>query len=92
MKENERNEIVERLAKELSVYQKSVLNSREAACYLGLSLSRLYKLTASKQIPHFKPGKKNVFFDRAELDAWRLQNRIATGEELAAMARTFNRG
>lgn len=87
MMENEKNEIAEQVAKELGIYQKPVLNSREAARYLGLSLSRLYKLTAAKAIPHYKPGAKNVFFDRAELDSWRMRNRIATNEELTGQAR-----
>lgn len=89
MKDSEKQEIVERVAAELSILQKGVFNSKEAARYLGLSLSRLYKLTCFKQIPHFKPDGKRCFFNREELDAWRMRNRIATGEELAVKARTM---
>ena len=87
-KENEKEkEIVEQVAKKMSVFQKSVLNSREASYYLAISLSRLYKLTCYKQIPHFKPDGKRCYFNREELDAWRMRNRIATNEELEGQAR-----
>ena len=87
MKDSEKQEIIRQLADELSILQKGVLNSQEAARYLGLSLSRLYKLTCYKQIPHFKPNGKRCFFNREELDSWRMRNRIATGEELERRAR-----
>ena len=52
---------------------KEVLASAEAAKYMGISLSHLYKLTMRKAIPHYKPMGKMCYFNRAELDAW-LQN------------------
>ena len=39
---------------------KEVLTSDEAARYLGISKSYLYKLTMQQKIPHYKPmGKKS---------------------------------
>ena len=37
---------------------KEVLTSDEAAKYMGVSKSYLYKLTMRQQIPHFKPMGK----------------------------------
>ena len=43
---------------------KGVLTLPEAADYLGLSKSYLYKLTSKKILPHSKPLGKKLFFKR----------------------------
>ena len=35
----------------------------EAAKFLDLSPSHLYKLTSERKIPHFKPNGKKIYFD-----------------------------
>lgn len=54
---------------------KEVLTSDEAARYMGISKSYLYKLTMSGKIPHYKPMGKMCYFNRAELEQWLQQNR-----------------
>lgn len=61
---------------------KEILTSDEAALYMGISKSYLYKLTMRQQIPHYKPMGKMCYFNRAELEAWLQRNRVATTEEL----------
>ncbi|MFI3294201.1 MAG: helix-turn-helix domain-containing protein [Rikenellaceae bacterium] len=73
----------------LGLAQKEVLTFDEASRYTGLSKSWLYKLTANKQIPHYKPTGKLCYFDRAELDAWIKQNRVSTSEEIETQAQGF---
>jgi excisionase family DNA binding protein len=48
------------------------MTSREAANYLGTTLSTIWKLTAALEIPFSqdKPGAK-TWFKRSQLDAWR---------------------
>jgi excisionase family DNA binding protein len=58
------------------------LNFEEAAAYLDLSKSYLYKLTSSSQIPHFKPSGKKVYFDIADLDQWLRRKRIRSIDEI----------
>ena len=71
---------------------KEVLTSDEAARYLGVSKSCLYKWTCARQIPHFKsPTGKMCFFNRKEIEAWMQSQRVATDEELAAQAETFGK-
>lgn len=65
---------------------KEVLTSDEAADYMGVSKSYLYKLTMRKQIPHYKPMGKMCYFNRAELEEWLQQNRCATDDELSQKA------
>lgn len=65
---------------------KQTLGIEEAACYTGLSVSYLYKLTSTQQIPHYKARGKILAFDRSELDSWLKQNRVATVQEVQSKA------
>lgn len=56
---------------------KDVLSVDDAALYLGVSKSLLYKLTSSRRIPHYKPSNKLIFFKRSELEAWVTKNHIS---------------
>jgi len=61
--------------------QKDIFNFDEAATYLNMSKSTLYKLTSKKEIPHYKPNRF-VFFERAELDKWIRSAAVKTEEQL----------
>ncbi len=91
MTDKEKQEIVQAISDEVVLTQKTVLTSTEAAKYLGLSLSKLYKLTCAKEIPHYKPNGKFNYFERAEIEAWALRNRIATNDEINDKARVLAR-
>lgn len=68
---------------------KEVLTSDEAAKYMGISKSYLYKLTMKQQIPHFKPMGKMCYFNRLELEQWLQSNRVATETEINQKAQSF---
>jgi excisionase family DNA binding protein len=68
---------------------KEVLTSDEAAKYMGISKSYLYKLTMRGEIPHYKPMGKMCYFNRAELEQWLQQNRVATSTEIADRANLY---
>ena len=92
--ENE-NQILDKLTliaekiDEQNMLQKAVLNFNVACKYIDVSPSHLYKLTIAKQIPHFCPQGKKLYFRRDELDDWLLRNRQATTEELEQQAPEF---
>jgi excisionase family DNA binding protein len=50
------------------------LNFVEAAKYLSLSHSSLYKLTYQKKIRFYKPSGKLLYFFKHELDEWITKN------------------
>lgn len=68
---------------------KEVLTSDEAARYMGVSKSYLYKLTMRKQIPHYKPMGKMCYFNRRELEDWLQGNRVSTGKEIDERAQAY---
>ena len=68
---------------------KEVLTSDEAAKYMGVSKSYLYKLTMRQQIPHYKPRGKMVYFNRLELEQWLQNNRVSTATEISQQAAAY---
>jgi excisionase family DNA binding protein len=69
--------------------QKNALTFDEGAIFTGMSKSHLYKLTSTGIVPHYKPRGKMIYFDRAELESWLLQNRITPADEIEAKANTY---
>jgi excisionase family DNA binding protein len=67
---------------EQNLLQKTVLNFNEACKYLDVSPSHLYKLTSTRQVPHFCPQGKKLYFKRIELDEWLQRNRQSTTAEI----------
>lgn len=72
---------IDELIRRSLINTKPVLTVDEAVDYTGLAKSSLYKLTASRKIPHYKPIGKKLYFDREELDTWLLKNRIDTQKD-----------
>ena len=67
----------------------TVLNMQEAAAMLGYTLKTLRKKCSRKEIPHYKPTCKKIFFDAAELEEWIRSHRVASNEELQRKAQNY---
>lgn len=89
MTQEELNNLAEAISCSFAICRKEVLTLEEAAQYAGMSKSCLYKLTASKAIPHYKPNGKNCFFRRTELEDWLTSNPVATEAELNGRAQAY---
>lgn len=68
------------------ILKKEVFNLNDAAKYLDISKSHLYKLTSRKEIPFYCPQGKRLFFKKEELDTWLTRNRSASQYELEVKA------
>lgn len=77
MTQEEINNIIKELADKTIFTTKEVLTSDEAAKYMGISKSYLYKLTMTRKIPHYKPMGKVCYFDRRELENFLRSNRVS---------------
>jgi excisionase family DNA binding protein len=84
-----RLEIIEKHVLDQNLILKNVLNFNEAARYLELSSSHLYKLTSAGSIPFYKPNGKKIYFNRTELDEWLLRNRSETQDEIDRKAADY---
>ena len=65
-----------------------VLNLNQAAEYVSLSKSAIYKKTSERNIPHFKKGKK-LYFKKSELDLWLTSMKISTKDEIDQAATDY---
>lgn len=61
---------------------KKVLTFEEFCEYAGVSKSHGYKLTSANQIPFYRPHGKLIYFEKSEVDAWLLRNRVRSQEEI----------
>ncbi|MDB5119743.1 MAG: transcriptional regulator [Sphingobacteriales bacterium] len=59
-----------------------MLTAREAAALMGITLSRLYKMTHNRELPTYKPGGKKIYFKRQEISDWLSHNRLASSQEI----------
>ena len=80
---------IETMLLEQTLLKKEVLNFNEACQYLAVSQSHLYKLTSSKQIPHFCPQGKKLYFNRGELDDWLQRNKNVTTDSIEKAATDY---
>lgn len=69
--------------------KKQLIPTAEAAAFLGIKVSYLHKLMMRRVIPYYKPNGKLCFFDKAELEAWLKNVRIASQTELDQQAQAY---
>ena len=65
---------------------KDFLNIDEAAEYLQVSKSYVYKLTALREFTVYKPNGKNIFLLRDALNAWIKRNPYLSNKEIEEQA------
>lgn len=61
---------------------KEVLNLEEAATFLGIAKSTLYKMTHLNHLPFFKPAGKLIFFEKKALLDWVRGAKSMSEEEI----------
>jgi len=72
---------LDRIERNSLLAAKNVLEIEDVATLTGLSTSYIYRLTSTRQIPHYKPNGKTIYFDREEIEQWMKRNRVNTQEE-----------
>jgi len=69
---------------------KKALTMSDCSLLTGLSKSHIYKLVMSKKIPYWKSdGGKLTYFDKQEIEAWLLQRRVKTIDEIETEAANY---
>ena len=66
---------------------KEVLTLEEAAMFMGISRSTLYKMTHNNVIPFYRPNGKLIYFEKSQLLEWMRKNRASSAEEIDENAR-----
>ena len=89
MNNNELQTLADMISANVALNSKEVLTVDEAARYMGIAKSTLYKMMMRREIPYSKPNGKVCFFDRQELEAWLMSNRVATSDEIRDKAQAY---
>lgn len=67
---------------DILITKKEKYSPEEAAVYLNISKSTLYKLTSSGEITYSKPNGKKIRFNKEDLDTWDNRGRIPSKYEI----------
>ena len=89
MTEEQIKQLAELVAENIVITQKRVLTTDETARFLGMSKSSLYKMMMNRIIPFSKPHGKVAYFNREEVEAWLMRNRVATADEIRDKAQAY---
>ncbi len=65
---------------------KEYFTVQEAADYLCLSSSLIYKLTSKHELPVYKPNGKTIYIKRDDLNNWISRHKVLSDKELEAYA------
>ncbi|MGU3375221.1 helix-turn-helix domain-containing protein [Chryseobacterium sp. M5A1_1a] len=65
------------------MFTEQILNFKQAAEFLSISLSALYKITHKKAITFYKPNGKLIYFKKSDLIKWMLSNEQKSQAEYA---------
>ena len=71
-----------------AIAAKTILDITEAAVFTGFSVGHLYRLTSTKQIPHYKKNRK-LYFRKAELEEWLTEEAVPTEDDINGRAATY---
>ncbi len=58
------------------IQDKDVLNAKEAAVFMGISINTLHQLTSQNKITHYKPKGKLLYFQKKDLTRFLLRNKV----------------
>ena len=74
------------VAENLLFESKDVLTVEEAAKFLGLSKSFVYKMTHEGTLPFYKPNGKVCYFEKSVLLEWMRSTKVASQKQIEEAA------
>lgn len=69
--------------------KKNALTTTEAAEYLGITRSYLYKLMMWRKVSYYKPRGKLCFFKKSDLDEYIFSYKVKSENELTAESEAY---
>jgi excisionase family DNA binding protein len=77
---------LDRIEEKINGASFQVMSCEEAAKYIKVSKSHIYKLTSQDLIPYYKPSGKKLYFNKGDLDGWIKHGRVLTKDEISEVA------
>ena len=81
-KDNRLQRQIEELQKRMDAVEdsldnaKEVLSVEEAARFMDIARSSLYKMTSDRSISFYRPNGKMIYFEKADILEWIRKNRV----------------
>ena len=69
--------------------KKTAFTTTEAAEYLGITRSYLYKLMMWRKVSYYKPRGKLCFFEKSDLDEYIFSYKVKSEDELTAESEAY---
>ena len=69
--------------------EKTGFTTTEAAEYLGITRSYLYKLMMWRKVSYYKPHGKLCFFEKSDLDEYMFSYKVKSEDELSAESEKY---
>lgn len=66
-----------------------VMSLNQLCEYCGFTKSYVYKQTSTREIPHYKKGKR-LYFKRTEIDEWLFKEKIKTMDDIQREATLYS--
>ena len=82
MIDQEIKEQLDRIEKYSMIAAKSMLNIKEAAIILGMTIEGVRYLVRNNTLPYYKPNVHRLYFKKSEVEDWIMQNRSKSRTEL----------
>lgn len=89
MAEKEIKEQLDRIEQYAMIAAKSMLNIKEAAIILGMTIEGVRCLVRNNTLPYYKPNINRLYFKKSELEDWMMQNRSKSMTEIESEAAAY---
>lgn len=89
MAEKEIKEQLDRIEQYAMIAAKSMLNIKEAAIILGMTIEGVRYLVRNNTLPYYKPNVHRLYFKKSELEDWMMQNRSKSMTEIESEAAAY---
>ena len=89
MIDQEIKEQLDRIEKYSMIAAKSMLNIKEAAIILGMTVEGVRYLARNNTLHYYKPNVHRLYFKKSELEDWMMQNRSKSMTEIESEAAAY---
>lgn len=89
MIDSEIKEQLDRIEQYSMIAAKSMLNIKEAAFILGMSVEGVRMNVRNHVLPCYKPNINRIYFKKSELEDWMMQNRSKSMAEIESEAAAY---
>ena len=82
-------EQLDRIEQYAMIAAKSMLNIKEAAIILNMTVEGVRYNVRNNTLPYYKPNINRLYYKKSELEEWMTQNRRKSMEELKSEAEAY---